>query len=66
MKGLARLVLLVAVASAIVGCGRKAALDTPYQAAIDKREEARKAGEPLPPVPEEPVADKPFILDWLL
>lgn len=47
-------------------CGRRADLDTPYQAAVDAREEARKAGQPVPPEPEKPVEDKPFILDPLL
>jgi predicted small lipoprotein YifL len=61
----AAIALLVA-ASAIAGCGRKSALDTPYQAQIDARKEAEKAGAPLPPKPEKPDKDKPFILDPLL
>jgi predicted small lipoprotein YifL len=58
------LVLLAAVA--VSGCGRKAALDTPYEAAVQARRDAAKAGAPLPPEPEKPDTDKPFILDPLL
>ncbi|MBX3578657.1 MAG: hypothetical protein KF723_15745 [Rhizobiaceae bacterium] len=66
LNGPVRAVMLVAMLAAVAGCGRKADLDTPYQARVDAREAARKAGEPLPPEPEEPVADRPFILDGLL
>ena len=59
------LVLLSAL-GAVSACGRKAPLDTPYQAAIDARKEAERANEPLPPEPQPPVKDKPFILDPLL
>lgn len=58
------LVLLAAVAAA--GCGRKAALDTPYQAGVQARQDAQKAGAPLPPEPAKPDNDRPFILDPLL
>ncbi|MFU0506029.1 lipoprotein [Pseudaminobacter sp. NGMCC 1.201702] len=58
--------LLLAAATAVSACGRKSGLDTPYQAAVDARKEAEKANEPLPPEPEKPVADKPFILDGLI
>ncbi len=62
---LTTLALLLAV-GAVSACGRKAPLDTPYQAGIDARKEAEDAKEPLPPTPEKPVADKPFLLDPLL
>lgn len=62
---LTTLVLLAAL-GAVASCGRKADLDTPYQAAIDARKEAERANEPVPPEPQEPVKDKPFILDPLL
>ena len=61
----AAIVLLLA-AAVVGGCGRKSGLDTPYQAQIDARKEAEKAGEPLPPEPVKPETDKPFILDPLL
>ncbi|RUM97725.1 hypothetical protein EET67_11720 [Pseudaminobacter arsenicus] len=60
------LVLLAALGVVTTACGRKSGLDTPYQAAVDARKEAEKAGEPVPPAPEKPVADKPFLLDPLL
>ena len=59
------LVLLAAVA-AVSACGRKAGLDSPYEAAVQARKDAEKANEPLPPEPAPPVADKPFILDGLI
>ena len=59
--------ILVAALGAVSACGRKGDLDTPYTAAVEAREEAKKANqEPLPPEPEKPVEDKPFILDKLL
>lgn len=57
---------LIAALGFVSACGRRADLDTPYQAAVDAREEARKAGQPVPPEPAKPVEDKPFILDSLL
>jgi len=59
------LVLLAAVA-AVSACGRKAGLDSPYEAAVQARKDAEKANEPLPPEPAPPVTDKPFILDGLI
>ena len=59
-------ILLLAALGVLSACGKRADLDTPYQAALDAREEARKAGQPAPPEPEKPVEDKPFILDPLL
>ena len=41
-------------------------LDTPYEAAVQARKDAEKAKEPLPPEPEKPVEDKPFLLDGLI
>jgi len=57
---------LAAMLAASAGCGRKAPLDTPYDAAVQARKDAEKAGEPLPPEPEPPVTDKKFVLDPLL
>ena len=57
---------LLAALGAVAACGRKADLDTPYTAAVEARKEAEKAGEPLPPEPQKPVKDKPFLLDPLL
>ncbi len=63
---LTTLVLLAAI-GAVSACGRKSGLDTPYEAAVQARKDAQKANQqPLPPEPEKPVADKPFILDKLL
>ncbi|MER8387886.1 hypothetical protein NKJ46_26835 [Mesorhizobium sp. M0166] len=57
---------LVAAMATVAACGRKAALDTPYAAAVQARKDAEKAKQPLPPEPEKPVEDKKFILDPLL
>lgn len=59
------LTLLAAMAT-VAACGRKAALDTPYAAAVQARKDSEKAKQPLPPEPEKPVEDKKFILDPLL
>lgn len=59
------LVVLTAVL-AVSGCGRKSGLLTPYEAAVEAREEAEKAKQPLPPEPTPPVKDKRFILDGLI
>jgi len=63
-----RSVLLLALAGtlALSACGRKAPLDTPYQAAVDARREAEQNREPLPPEPTPPVQDRRFILDGLI
>jgi len=58
--------LVLIAALGIAGCGRKAPLDTPYAAAMQARKDAEKAKEPLPPEPEKPVEDRPFVLDPLL
>lgn len=57
---------LVGALVAVSACGRKAPLDTPYEAQIQARKDAAKAKEPLPPEPEKPVQDKKFFLDFLL
>ena len=63
----ARIILLsLAAALALSACGRKAPLDTPYQAAVDARREAEQNDEPLPPVPAPPGKDRPFFLDRLI
>jgi len=59
-------IAVVVVVAAVAGCGRKSALDTPYQAQVDARKEAEKTGAPMPPEPEKPDNDKPFLLDPLL
>jgi predicted small lipoprotein YifL len=58
--------LTATLAAALAGCGRRGALDTPYQAAVDARAKAEKNDEPLPPEPTPPPADRPFILDALI
>jgi len=59
------LVLLAGLA--LPACGRKpSVLDTPYEAAVQARKDAEEAGRPLPPQPEAPQPDRPFVLDGLL
>jgi predicted small lipoprotein YifL len=58
--------VLLAALGAVSACGRKGDLETPYTAAVEARKEAERAGEPVPPEPQPPVKDKPFILDPLL
>lgn len=62
---LVTLTLLAAMAT-IVACGRRAGLDTPYEAAVQARKDAEKAKKPLPPEPTKPETDKPFFLDKLI
>lgn len=50
----------------LAACGRKAPLDSPYEAAIDARKQAEQNDEPVPAEPKKPVTDRPFILDRLL
>lgn len=57
---------LIAALAAVTGCGRRSDLDTPYEAAVQARKDAEKAGQPLPPEPEKPATSKPFILDKLI
>ena len=59
-------VAAVAVLAIVSGCGRKSGLDTPYDAAVQARKDAEKAKEPLPPEPEKPAEDRPFLLDGLI
>lgn len=59
-------VALVATSLALGACGRKSDLDTPRQAALDRQQEARDAGEPVPDGPRPPVEDRRFILDSLI
>lgn len=51
--------ILAAISVAIVGCGRRAPLDTPSQAAIE-------AGTEKPDDEASEEDDKPFILDGLI
>ena len=59
-------IALVLAVALVAGCGRKSGLDTPYQAQVDARKEAEKTGAPMPPEPQKPDTDKPFLLDPLL
>ena len=59
-------VLLVAALFAVSACGRRGDLDTPYAAAVEAREEAERQNQPLPPEPQKPAEDRPFILDGLI
>jgi predicted small lipoprotein YifL len=62
---LVTLTLLAAMAT-VAACGRKAGLDTPYEAAVQAHKDAEKAKQPLPPEPQKPNTDKPFFLDKLI
>lgn len=67
MKARATLTLIVlGLVVGIAGCGRKGPLDSPYEAAVEAREQAERDDKPLPPEPEKPVRDRPFILDGLI
>lgn len=57
---------LVAAVGMVSACGRKGDLDTPYDAAVQAHKDAQKAGQPVGPEPQKPVADKPFVLDPLI
>ncbi len=58
--------VMLGLALGLVACGRKAPLDSPYEAAVYARKEAERNDQPVPPAPEKPVEDRPFILDGLL
>ncbi|WP_292897476.1 MULTISPECIES: LPS translocon maturation chaperone LptM [unclassified Nitratireductor] len=58
--------VMLGLALGLAACGRKAPLDSPYEAAVDARKEAERNDQPVPPAPEKPVKDRPFILDGLL
>jgi predicted small lipoprotein YifL len=60
------LALTISVLAAVSGCGRKSGLDTPYEAAVQARRDAQRNNEPVPPEPEKPTEDRPFILDGLI
>jgi len=60
------LAVAAAAATALSACGRRAPLDTPYQAAVEARKQAEEDGKPLPPEPPAPAEDRPFILDGLI
>ncbi len=66
LKRLAIVALLAALGPALAACGRRAELDTPYQAGVEARKQAEEDGRPLPPEPKPPVADRKFILDGLI
>jgi len=57
---------VLAAVTAVTACGRRAGLDTPYEAAVQERKDAAKAKQPVPPEPTKPETDKPFILDKLI
>jgi predicted small lipoprotein YifL len=59
-------IALIVAAATVAGCGRRGNLETPYEAQINARKEAEKTGGPMPPEPQKPDRDKPFILDPLL
>ena len=58
--------VLVSMLGLGTACGRKAPLDTPFDAGMQARKDAQDAGKPLPPEPEKPVRDRKFILDGLI
>ncbi|WEX10095.1 lipoprotein [Chelativorans sp. AA-79] len=58
--------ILLGLSVGLSACGRKGPLDTPYEAAVEARKEAERNDQPLPPEPQKPVEDRPFILDRLL
>ncbi|CAN0655239.1 Argininosuccinate lyase [Nitratireductor aquimarinus] len=58
--------VMLGLALGLAACGRKAPLDSPYEAAVDARKEAERNDQPVPSAPEKPVEDRPFILDGLL
>ena len=70
MSGLTRRTVLAGavaiVAAPLAACGRRAGLDTPYDAQLEVRREAAENGEPLPPEPTPPPPDRKFILDGLI
>lgn len=66
-RHVAGLLVLVALGLAVAGCGRRAPLDTPYQAAVEERRQAlENQDDVIPPEPEPPIQDKPFFLDPLI
>lgn len=57
---------LAAALLAASGCGRRGGLDTPYEAAVQARKDAKENNQPLPPQPAKPDKNKPFFLDRLI
>jgi predicted small lipoprotein YifL len=57
---------MLAALALTAACGRKAPLDTPYDAAIEARKQAEEDGKPLPPEPAPLQTDRPFVLDRLI
>lgn len=62
----ASVAFVMALAIGVSACGRRGPLDTPYEAAVEARQEAIDNNQPAPPEPTPPVRDRPFILDSLL
>ena len=60
------LVLCAVGLSLLAGCGRRTPPITPYEAAVQERREAQKAGETLPPESAPPKEDRRFLLDPLI
>ena len=65
MKPLTAGLCLIMIALTASACGRRGALDTPYEASVREAKETRQGGQTAP-APEKPVADKPFVLDPLI
>lgn len=60
------LLLLIPVLG-LAACGRNMEPpQTPYEAAVEAREQAEEEGRPLPPEPKKPPEDRPFVLDKLI
>lgn len=62
------ILVVAAIAVVVSACGRRpTVLDTPYEAAVEERRQMERDGvEPLPPAPQPPVRERPFILDGLI
>jgi hypothetical protein len=60
------LVLLTSAGAVLSACGRRNEPISPYEAAVQRRSDAQKAGEQAPPEPVRPPVDRPFILDALI
>jgi hypothetical protein len=65
---MASFALLGASALLATACGRRpTSLETPYDAAVEARKEAKdQKTTPLPPEPQKPEKDKRFFLDGLI
>lgn len=61
------LIILAALSIVVSACGRRGPLDTPYEAAVEARRQAIENDEAqVPPAPEPPQQNRPFILDGLI